>query len=42
LARRRRFILFDLPKQAAIRKAAREALRKHRLLVSTEEHERAA
>lgn len=42
LARRRRFILFDLPKQAAIRKAAREALRKHRLMVSTEEHERAA
>jgi hypothetical protein len=42
LAKRRRFILFDLPKQAAIRKAAREALRKHRLLVSTEEHEHAA
>ncbi|MFZ5863747.1 MAG: HEAT repeat domain-containing protein [Nitrospirota bacterium] len=34
LAKRRRFLLFDLPKQAAIRKAAREALRRHRLMVS--------
>jgi hypothetical protein len=43
LAKRRRFIFFDLPKQAAIRKAAREALRRHRLMVSvSEDYGRAA
>ncbi|MEW6683203.1 MAG: HEAT repeat domain-containing protein [Nitrospirota bacterium] len=46
LARRRRFILFDLPKDAVVRKAAREALRRRRLKVSerqsAEEHGRAA
>jgi hypothetical protein len=46
LARRRRFVLFDLPKDAVVRKAAREALRRHRLKVSeqqaAEEHDRAA
>lgn len=42
LAKHRRFVFFDLPKDAAIRKAARAALRKHRLAVSVEEHEHAA
>jgi hypothetical protein len=43
LAKRRRFIFFDLPHQAAIRKAAREALRRHRLMVSvSEDYGRAA
>jgi HEAT repeat protein len=43
LAKRRRFILFDRPRQAGIRKAAREALRRHRLMVSvSEDYGRAA
>jgi HEAT repeat protein len=46
LAKRRRFIVFDFPKNALVRKAAREALRRHRLKVSeqqaAEEHDRAA
>jgi hypothetical protein len=46
LARRRRFIFFDLPKDATVRKAARAALHRHRLKVSelqaAEEHERTA
>lgn len=46
LAKRRRFLFFDLPKHAVIRKAAGAALRKHRLKVSeeqaSEEHGRAA
>jgi hypothetical protein len=46
LARRRRFLFFDLPKDAAVRKAARMALYRRRLKVSeqqaAEEHERAA
>lgn len=46
LARRRRFLFFDLPKDATVRKAARMALFRHRLKVSeqqaAEEHERAA
>jgi hypothetical protein len=45
LARRRRFLFFDLPKDAIVRKAARAALHRHRLKVSeqqaAEEHERA-
>jgi hypothetical protein len=46
LARRRRFILFDLPKDRVVRKAARAALYRRRLKVSEaqarEERERAA
>ncbi|MFZ5877479.1 MAG: HEAT repeat domain-containing protein [Nitrospirota bacterium] len=43
LAKRRRFIFFDLSHQRAIRRAAREALRRHRLMVSvTEDYGRAA
>lgn len=46
LARRRRFLFFDLPKDATIRRAARAALYRHRLKVSEQQaaegHERAA
>jgi hypothetical protein len=47
LARRRRFLFFDFPKDAVVRKAARAALHRRRIKVSEqqaaeEDHEHAA